>query len=108
MAPGLQWQGPQGPQGPQGAQGPQDPKDERLRIFLANRSRNNYGVNMEWASLNLNCSKSLTWSMAHTTQFPVEADLQGEGMALQQKAMAGPRHGAMGGQLDCWTYINEA
>ena len=23
--------------------------------------------------------------------------------ALQQKAMAGPWHGAMGGQLDCWT-----
>ena len=43
--------------------------------------------------------------MADTTQFPVEAGLQGEGMALQQKAMAEPRHGAMGGQLDCWTLM---
>jgi hypothetical protein len=32
---------------------------------------------MKWVPLNLNYSKSLTWSMAHTTQFPVEAGLQG-------------------------------
>ena len=98
---------------PQGCNGKdrKDPKDRRTprkrgwESFWANRGRNNGGVNMQWVSLNLNCSKSLTWSMANTTQFPVEAGLQGEGMALQQKAMAGPRHGAMGGQLDCWTLM---
>ena len=48
--------------------------------------------------------------MAHTTQIPIEAGLQGERTALQQKAMAGQglgmEYGWTNGPLG-WTYKNE-
>ena len=55
-------------------------------------------------------SKSLTWFMAHTTQIPIEAGVQGERTALQQKAMAGQGLGMECGWTNGplgWNYINE-